>query len=410
MRRGGYHLQRRDGQHQRRRGGTGHCYGEHSRAAATLAAVEHRSDTRRQIGTARHGQQRRFPGGRQAPREPYQLVGVGGRLGASQHRVVAGAFGFEFETPPRHPDQRVKPVHGARGPRQAVDQPVGAPHVFQLVHQRPMQILRFPGLCVHGQHDGGMRHAAGHRSRQRLLSSTSTRRRMPASSASPSTADCPCRHGSADRRRERTCHSPIPTGSRKSTAPAIQAASRRAEAGKSADGEAAGAVLTPACAGAADGIALTAADRRGPLLRRGSHRDADRRRDYGSNREHQQYAERRGKDRVAHRCPAPARQPGPHEAQRRGDGDFDQDRRGQRTAYREHHCIESRIESGHHDCFFLSLRTRSISDSSASSSSSVHDASDTREVIICLSEPPKKVCRCCCSAVRLATAGEVVAE
>ena len=34
----------------------------------------------------------------------------------------------------------------------------------------------------------------------------------------------------------------------------------------------------------------------------------------------------------------------------------------------------------------------------------------TSAVIICLREPPKNVCRYCCSAVRLATAGDIVAE
>ena len=59
---------------------------------------------------------------------------------------------------------------------------------------------------------------------------------------------------------------------------------------------------------------------------------------------------------------------------------------------------------------FLSLRTRSISALRVSRSSSVHDPSVTRAVIICFSDPPKNVCTYCCSAVRLAAAGEIVAE
>ena len=74
--------------------------------------------------------------------------------------------------------------------------------------------------------------------------------------------------------------------------------------------------------------------------------------------------------------------------------------------YYNQHLIDGR----RHDYFFLSLRTSSISSLSAPSSSSVHDASVTREVIICRIEPPKNVCKYCCSAVRLAIAGEVVAE
>src|ERR1035438_3715416 len=109
---------------------------------------------------------------------------------------------------------------------------------------------------------------------------------------------------------------------------------------------------------------------------------------------------------MTHRRAASVRQPGAEQAHRRGDGDLGHNRRCQRTAHSEHHSIEG----GYHNCFFLSLRTRSISFLSASSSSSVHGASATRAVIICLSEPPKKVCRYCCSAVRLATAGEMVAE
>src|SRR5271156_4589884 len=98
---------------------------------------------------------------------------------------------------------------------------------------------------------------------------------------------------------------------------------------------------------------------------------------------------------------APAREPGPDQGQRRDDGELGDNRRSQRTA----HCEHESIDNGHHDYFFLSFRTRSISTLSASSSSSVHDASVTKAVIICLSEPPKNVCRYCCSAVRLATAG-----
>ena len=70
-------------------------------------------------------------------------------------------------------------------------------------------------------------------------------------------------------------------------------------------------------------------------------------------------------------------------------GHLGDNRRGQRTA----HCEHGSINYGHHDCFFLSLRTRSISTLSASSSSSVHDVSATRAVIIRPSEPPKKVCK-----------------
>src|SRR5882724_6014680 len=101
-----------------------------------------------------------------------------------------------------------------------------------------------------------------------------------------------------------------------------------------------------------------------------------------------------------------ARQPGPEKAQRRGDGHLGDNRPCQRST----DCERYSIHEGHHDCFFLSLRTRSISLLSASSSSSVQDASDTRAVINCRSEPPKNVCTYCRSAVRLATAGETVAE
>src|SRR5580698_8017514 len=106
---------------------------------------------------------------------------------------------------------------------------------------------------------------------------------------------------------------------------------------------------------------------------------------------------------MAHGRAAVARQPGGDEGQRRGDGCLGYNRGGQRAAY----CKHESIDDGHHDCFFLSLRTRSISPLSASSSSSVHDASVTSAVIICRSEPPKKVCRYCCKEVRLAAACEM---
>src|SRR5262245_62188450 len=63
----------------------------------------------------------------------------------------------------------------------------------------------------------------------------------------------------------------------------------------------------------------------------------------------------------------------------------------------------------HHD-FLLSFRTRSISDRSSSKSSSLHAPSRTRAVIISLSDPPKNVCKYCCSAACLASAGDIVAE
>src|SRR5580700_4826684 len=100
---------------------------------------------------------------------------------------------------------------------------------------------------------------------------------------------------------------------------------------------------------------------------------------------------------MAYRRPAPSRHPYAYEAQGRGNGHLGDDRRGQRTAHRKH----SFLYNGHHGFFFLSLRTRSISSRSAPSSSSVHGASETRDVIICPSEPPKNVCKYCCSAVRL---------
>src|SRR5580658_5179409 len=95
---------------------------------------------------------------------------------------------------------------------------------------------------------------------------------------------------------------------------------------------------------------------------------------------------------------APARHLGADETQSDCHRRLRDNRGGQRTTDCEH--------CGNHHCFFLSLRTRSISFLSASSSWSVHDASPTRAVTICPSEPPKNVCRYCCSAVRLATAGE----
>src|SRR5580698_357451 len=102
---------------------------------------------------------------------------------------------------------------------------------------------------------------------------------------------------------------------------------------------------------------------------------------------------------MAHRRTAPAQKPCAEQGQACGDRYLGHNRSSQRATYHVHH-----------DCFFLSLRTRSTSALSASSSSSLHDASATRDVIICLSEPPKKVCRYCCNAVRLAAAGEMVAE
>src|SRR5580658_4486987 len=109
---------------------------------------------------------------------------------------------------------------------------------------------------------------------------------------------------------------------------------------------------------------------------------------------------------MTHGRSAPSRQPDGEEPQRQSDGYFQDNRGGRRTTQGE----QEHIDCGRHDCFFLSLRTRSISFLSAASSSSVQEASATRAVIICPSEPPKKVCRYCCSAVRLATAGEMVAE
>src|SRR5580658_1246479 len=109
---------------------------------------------------------------------------------------------------------------------------------------------------------------------------------------------------------------------------------------------------------------------------------------------------------MANRRAAPPGEPYREEGQSRGDGRFDQNGRGGRTAGRE----QDLADNAHHGCFFLSVRTRAISSWSAASSASVQEPSATRAVIICRREPPKNVCRYCCKAVRLATAGAMVAE
>src|ERR1022692_3741024 len=109
---------------------------------------------------------------------------------------------------------------------------------------------------------------------------------------------------------------------------------------------------------------------------------------------------------MTHCRAAPASEPSSEEGQGHDYGHLGNNRRGQRTADCEHTSTDSR----NHNYPFLSWRTRSISSFSASRSSSVQDASVTRAVIISRSDPPKKVCKYCWSAVRFATAGEIVAE
>ena len=84
----------------------------------------------------------------QPPGQPYQLIGIGGRLRACDYRVIAGPLRFEAELPPR----RSRPADGTNTrrtpPRQAVGHDVATPHVFQLMHQRSIQVLGAPGLGV----------------------------------------------------------------------------------------------------------------------------------------------------------------------------------------------------------------------------------------------------------------------
>src|SRR5204862_7678513 len=90
----------------------------------------------------------------------------------------------------------------------------------------------------------------------------------------------------------------------------------------------------------------------------------------------------------------------------RGDGRrFRHQRQSDRLADGDH----AGCEQTHHDRF-LSFLMRSISDRSASTSSSLHEPSRTSAATICANDPPKKVCTTCCSAVCFAAAGEIVAE
>src|SRR5262249_39273388 len=82
----------------------------------------------------------------------------------------------------------------------------------------------------------------------------------------------------------------------------------------------------------------------------------------------------------------------------------------QRQPARRRHRGERGEHQGERHDRLRSLRTRSISDFSASSSSSLHEPSATSDVIIWGRDPPKNVCRYCWSAVRFATVGETVAE
>src|SRR5581483_337103 len=109
---------------------------------------------------------------------------------------------------------------------------------------------------------------------------------------------------------------------------------------------------------------------------------------------------------MPHRCAASGRHPCSDERQADGDRYLDHDGCDQRTADRE----QQSSKRGDHECFFLSLRTRSISLFSASSSPSAHDSSITRDFTIWPIEPPKKVSRNCLRAVFLAATGEMVAE
>src|SRR5215472_5395353 len=109
---------------------------------------------------------------------------------------------------------------------------------------------------------------------------------------------------------------------------------------------------------------------------------------------------------MAHCGGASTGQPRAHETQCCDESRLAENRCGKRTAQQEHHAIN---DLGH-DCLFLSLRTRSISAWSATNSSSLKRDSVIRAVNISCREPPKKVCRYRCSAVRLAAVGEAVAE
>src|SRR2546426_12582196 len=98
---------------------------------------------------------------------------------------------------------------------------------------------------------------------------------------------------------------------------------------------------------------------------------------------------------MAHRGAAFVRQPRREERDSQGQCRFRNNGGSKRAPDHQY----SFSNDGRHDCF-LSLRVCSISALSASRSSSLHEPSLTREVIICWSEPPKNVCRYCCNAVR----------
>ena len=232
--------------------------------------------------------------------------------------------------------------------------------------------------------------------------STSTRRRMrrrrlrvhfPTASARD--------HGSADRRSERTCHRPISTGERNIAIPAIHPTSSTVDRRSGADGGVTGGTAAVGGRDAAGGIVLAPSATAGVLfcavtgntMRTGGATIDTR----GNTRSTPNAAASHAWRTAARQLRATDAPISPRSEEDRG---FHHNRRGERTAYRE----QDLRNGGHHDCFFLSSRTRSISALSASSSSSDHGASATRAVIICLSEPPKKVCRYCCKAVRLATA------
>src|SRR5580658_6233892 len=52
---------------------------------------------------------------------------------------------------------------------------------------------------------------------------------MPASSARVSAIDCPSSHDKPDRRKERICHRPVITGTRKTAVPTIHPASNKTD-------------------------------------------------------------------------------------------------------------------------------------------------------------------------------------
>src|SRR5690242_5398068 len=132
----------------------------------------------------------------------------------------------------------------------------------------------------------------------------------------------------------------------------------------------------------------------------------ERRSDDCGDRQGEDHRESRCENCMTDRGAAVACERCRYERDRYGDCGFDNDRCGERVA----DCEDCVADGGRHDLFFLSRRTRSISALSASSSSSVHRSSATRAVIIFRREPPKKVWRYCSRALRLAAAGEIVAE